>query len=143
MMTTHTKAPAAHAGWLRRTWEKVATVIAVIRLLAGIATVVIAISTAHAHSVGQKVTANHVAVACKSWGTMTTLVGLTRDDPAFANFWREQKRTGECRTFTVGEQVIVEQDIRSVDQEGTQRARMCARPVGERRCYWTHPGAFD
>jgi hypothetical protein len=113
------------------------------RRLAGIVAVVIAVSTAHAHSVGQKVTANHVAVACKSWETMVKLVGLIRDDLAFGKFWREQKQTGECRTFTVGEQVVVEQDIRSVDQEGAQRARMCARPVGERRCYWTHPGAFE
>jgi len=110
---------------------------------AGTAAMAIAISTAHAHGVGQKVTANRPAIACKSWGTIVGLVALMKDDLAFAKFLREQKRSGECRTFAQGEQAVVEQDIQSVDQEGKQRAGMCARPVGERGCYWTYPGWFD
>jgi hypothetical protein len=113
------------------------------KLLAGIAAVAIAVSTAHAHNPGQKVTANRTAIACKSWDTMIRLVALAGDKVSFAEFYQEQKRTGECRTFAVGEQVVVEQDIRSVDRVGEERAKMCARPVGERRCYWTYPGWFD
>jgi len=30
-----------------------------------------------------------------------------------------------------------------VGADGQQRSKMCAHPVGERRCYWTYPGWFD
>jgi hypothetical protein len=113
------------------------------RLLVGIVAGVIAAGAAHAHDAGKKVTANRPAVACQSWETMARLVSLMSDTAAFANFYREQKRTGECRTFAAGEQVVVEQDMGSVGPDGKPRAKMSAHPVGDKRRYWTYPGWFD
>jgi hypothetical protein len=114
-----------------------------LQFLAGIAAVALAAGAAHAHEVGQTVTANRPALACKSWNTIVRLVGMMKDDAAFAAFLREQGRTGECRTIAKGQQVVVEQESRSVDPKGEERAKMCGRPVGEKQCWWTYPGWFD
>jgi hypothetical protein len=97
----------------------------------------ITISPVQAHSPGQKVTATTTAVACKSSETLKTLGELMGDTPRFATFWREQKGSGECRTFPVGTAVIVDEDLRA-----GQKAIMRARPAGEKGYYWTYPWYF-
>ena len=97
----------------------------------------ITISPVQAHSPGQKVTATATAVACKSWETLKTLGGLMGDTARFATFWREQKGSGECRTFPVGTAVIVDADLRD-----GEKAVMRAHPAGETGSYWTYPWYF-
>lgn len=96
-----------------------------------------AIGPAQAYSPGQKVTATTAAVACKAWETLKTLGELMGDTPRFAAFWREQKGSGECRTFPVGTAVIVDEDLRA-----GQKAIMRVHPAEEKGYYWTYPSFF-
>ena len=91
-----------------------------------------------AHSPGQKVTATVAAVACKSWPTLKTLGELMSDPARFAPSWREQKGSGECRTFPAGTAMIVDEDLRA-----GQKAIMRAHPVDEKGQYWTYPSYFS
>jgi len=109
----------------------------------GIAVLVIAVGSAHAHDAGQKVTAKRAAMACKSAQTLGTLRELMDDKLRFGNFWLEQKRSGECRTFPLGTEVIVEQDLRSKNKDGVERGIMRARAVGEEDFYWTPPYFYE
>jgi hypothetical protein len=105
-----------------------------------IVVIIVALTTcgaAQAHNPGQKVTATAAAVACKSWPTLKTLGELMGDPARFAPFWREQKGSGECRTFPVGTAMIVDEDLRA-----GQKAIMRAHPVEEKAQYWTYPSYF-
>ncbi len=72
---------------------------------------------------------------------MSSHGGFTRR-PRRVRCIRDQ-RSGECRTIAKGAPVVVEQDDRSVDKNGEERAKMCGRPADEKRCYWTYPGWFE
>lgn len=108
-----------------------------VKLIIAILVAMTTVGVVQAHSPGQKVTATTAAVACKSWATLKTLAERMGDTSRFATFWREQKASGECRTFPIGTAVIVDEDLRA-----GQKAIMRAHKAGEKGAYWTYPSYF-
>jgi hypothetical protein len=107
------------------------------RFIVAIVVAMTTIGPAQAHNPGQKVTATTAAVACKSWTTLKSLGELMGDPSRFATFWREQKSSGECRTFPVGTAVIADEDLRAGEKK-----IMRAHPAEEKGHYWTYPSYF-